>query len=279
VSAAGVRQASGRPAVLAPPRIKWHYPQDAMEQLDLRLYAIVDPENAGGHDLLDLARAVAAGGATLVQLRDKASGTAAMIEEARALKAVLAPFGVPLIVNDRVDVALAAQADGVHVGQDDMSVEEARGLLGPEPFIGLSIRTVEQARAAPLALLDYAGIGGIYATTSKSGGKAPIGIEGLRSVVQAFRHRMGNFPTCGIAGITAANAEAVIAAGADGISVISALSHRSDPETAARELRAVVDAALAKYAPKVPDVSDRRRRTDDGGQTTADRGRSRPLMP
>jgi thiamine-phosphate pyrophosphorylase len=247
-----------------------------MEQLDLRLYAILDPENVGGHDLLDLARAVAAGGATLVQLRDKASGTGAMIEEARALKAVLAPFRVPLIVNDRVDVALAAQTDGVHVGQDDTSVEEARGLLGPEPFIGLSIRTVEQARAAPLALLDYAGIGGVYATTSKTSGKAPIGLEGLRSVVQAFRHRIGNFPTCGIAGITAANAEAVIAAGAEGVCVISALSHRADPETAARELRAAVDAALAKYAPKVPDVRDRRRSTEGGGQTAGDGGRSRP---
>ena len=230
-----------------------------MEQLDLRLYAILDPEHAGGHDLLDLARAVAAGGATLVQLRDKVSGTAAMIEEARAIKVVLAPFRVPLIVNDRVDVALAAQAHGVHVGQDDMSVEEARHLLGPAPFIGLSIRTVEQAWVAPLAPLDYVGIGGVYATTSKTNGKAPIGLNGLSSVVEAFRQRIGNFPACGIAGITAANAEAVIAAGADGVCVISALSHHADPERAARELRAVVDAARAKYAPTVPDVRDRPR--------------------
>ena len=225
-----------------------------MEQLDLRLYAIVDPENTGGHDLVDLARAVAAGGATLVQLRDKVSDTARMIEEARALKAALAPFGVPLIVNDRVDVALAAEADGVHVGQEDMAVEEARRMLGPGPFIGLSIRTVEQAAAAPLALLDYVGIGGVYSTTSKTSGKSPIGLDGLRKVVGVFRERIGNFPTCGIAGITAANAEAVIAAGADGVSVISALSHCADPQAAARELRTVVDAALERYAPKVPAV-------------------------
>jgi thiamine-phosphate pyrophosphorylase len=225
-----------------------------MEQLDLRLYAIVDPHTTGGHDLVDLARAVAAGGATLVQLRDKISDTARMIDEARALKAVLAPFGVPLIVNDRVDVALAAEADGVHVGQEDLGVEEARRLLGPAPFIGLSVRTVEQAAAAPLALLDYVGIGGVYGTTSKTGGKSPIGVDGLRKVVQAFRHRIGNFPACGIAGITADNAEAVIAAGADGVCVISALSHRPDPQAAARELRAVVDAALNTHAPKVPAV-------------------------
>jgi thiamine-phosphate pyrophosphorylase len=225
-----------------------------LEQLDLRLYAIVDPENTGGHDLIDLARAVASGGATLVQLRDKVSDTARMIETARALKAALAPFGVPLIVNDSVDVALAAQVDGVHVGQEDMAVEEARRQLGPRPFIGLSVRTVEQAAVAPLALLDYVGIGGVYATTSKVSGRSPIGLDGLRRVVQAFRHRIGNFPACGIAGITAENAEAVIAAGADGVCVISALSHRRDPEAAVRDLRAVVDAALKKYAPNVPAV-------------------------
>jgi len=225
-----------------------------VEQVDLRLYAIVDPENTGGHGLIDLARAVAAGGATLVQLRDKVSDTARMIEAARALKAALAPFGVPLIVNDRVDVAIAADADGVHIGQDDMAVEEARGRLGPAPFLGLSIRTVAQAAAAPLALLDYVGIGGVYGTTSKASGKSPIGLDGLRRVVQVFRDRIGNFPTCGIAGITAQNVEPVIAAGADGVSVISALSHSPDPAAAARELRAVVDAALLKYAPKVPAV-------------------------
>ena len=225
-----------------------------MEQLDLRLYAIVDPENTGGHDLVDLARAVAAGGATVVQLRDKVSDTAHMIAQARALKAALTPFGVPLIVNDRVDVALAAQADGVHVGQEDMAVEEARRLLGPGPFIGLSVRTSEQAATAPLALLNYVGIGGVYSTASKTSGKSPIGLDGLRKVVQVLRSRIDNFPSCGIAGITAANAEPVIAAGADGVCVISALSHRPDPQAAARELRAVVDAAIEAHALKVPAV-------------------------
>jgi thiamine-phosphate pyrophosphorylase len=225
-----------------------------MEQLDLRLYAIVDPENTGGHDLIDLARAVAAGGATLVQLRDKVSDTAGMIARARGLKAALAPFGVPLIVNDRVDVALAAEADGVHVGQEDMAVEEARGRLGPAPFLGLSVRTPDQAAAAPLALIDYVGIGGVYATSSKTSGKSPIGLDGLRKVIEVLRHRIGNFPACGIAGITAQNAEPVIAAGADGVCVISALSHAPDPAAAARELRSVVDAAIVRYAPKVPPV-------------------------
>ena len=225
-----------------------------MEQLDLRLYAIVDPENTGGHDLVDLTRAVAAGGATVVQLRDKVNDAARMIEEARAMKAALAPFNVPLIINDRVDVALAAGADGVHVGQEDMAVEEARRALGRAPFIGLSIRTAEQAAAAPLALLDYVGIGGVYSTTSKTSGKQPIGLDGLRHVVQVLRGRIGNFPSCGISGIMAANAEQVIAAGADGVAVISALSHHPDPQAAARELRSVVDTALRAHAPVVPAV-------------------------
>src|SRR5262249_49354018 len=97
--------------------------------IDLRLYAIIDPDDAGGHTLIDLARSVANGGATLVQLRDKLSDTRRLIEKARAIKAALDPFGVPLVVNDRVDVALASGADGVHVGQEDMAVKDARRLL------------------------------------------------------------------------------------------------------------------------------------------------------
>jgi thiamine-phosphate pyrophosphorylase len=225
------------------------------EQLDLRLYAIVDPQNTGGHDLIDLARAAAAGGATLVQLRDKVNDTGCMVEEARALKAALVPFRVPLIVNDRVDVVLAAGADGVHVGQEDMAAEDARRVLGPRALIGLSIRTPEQAAAAPLALINYAGIGGVYATLSKAGAKSPIGLDGLSHVIKVLRGRIAHFPTCGIAGITASNAAPVIAAGADGVSVISALSHRTDPQAAARELRAVVDAALTARAPRASAVT------------------------
>lgn len=221
--------------------------------VDLRLYAIVDPEHAGGHALPDLARMLARGGATLVQLRDKIHDTAAMVALARAIKAAL-PADVPLIVNDRVDVARAAGADGVHLGQEDGSVEEARQILGPAPFIGLSIKTVEQAQVAPLGILDYVGIGGVFGTTSKNNVNRPIGPDGLARIVRVFRDRIGNFPMCGIAGITAANAAQVIAAGAGGVSVISALSLAPDPVAAARELRAVVDAALEKYAPTPPAV-------------------------
>ena len=213
--------------------------------VDLRLYAIVDPEHAGGRSLPELAKFVAAGGATLVQLRDKRSGARLMVDTARAVKAALAPFGVPLLVNDRVDVALASGADGVHVGQTDMAVEDARRLLGPQAIIGLSINTEALAEAAPIETLDYVGIGGVYATTSKDQKNAPIGVDGLARIVDVFRRRDPKFPACAIAGINAANAGATIAAGADGVSVISALSLASDPTAAAKTMRVVVDDALA----------------------------------
>jgi thiamine-phosphate pyrophosphorylase len=215
-------------------------------QIDLRLNAIVDPERSGGHDLADLARRCAQGGATLIQLRDKLSETRAMVETARAIKKALAPFAVPLVVNDRVDVALAAGADGVHVGQDDMAVEDARRLLGRGAIIGLSIKTVDEANAAPVELIDYVGSGGVYATTSKQQKNAPIGPAGLARVIAALHARTPKLPVCGIAGIDTGNAAAVIAAGADGVAVISALSLAPDPAAAARALRGIVDAMLAK---------------------------------
>jgi thiamine-phosphate pyrophosphorylase len=214
--------------------------------VDLRLNAIVDPERAGGHDLVELARRVAEGGATLVQLRDKKGETRAMVDKARAIKAALAPFAVPFVVNDRVDVALAVQADGVHVGPEDMAAEDARALLGPNAIIGLSIKTVEEAAAAPLALIDYAAVGGLYMTLSKEQKSAPIGTEGLRRVAGVLRRRAPKLPVVGIAGIDAGNAAAVIAGGADGVAVISALSLNPDPAAAARNLREIVDGMLAK---------------------------------
>ena len=214
--------------------------------LDLRLYAIIDPQRAGGHDLVDLACRVAAGGATLVQLRDKRGEAGAMIEAARALKRALAPFAVPFIVNDRVDVVLASGADGVHVGPDDIAVADARALLGPDAIIGLSVKTVAAAETAPVELIDYAGVGGVYATLSKAQKSPPIGTQGFARVAEALRRRAPALPVCGIAGINAGNAAAVIGAGADGVAIISALSLAADPAAAARDLRKVVDAILAK---------------------------------
>lgn len=213
--------------------------------LDLRLYALIDSAVAGGRSLGDIAKLIA-NSTTLVQLRDKHGSTRQLVEEARELTAVLAPLDIPLLINDRVDVALAAEADGVHIGQDDMSPADARLLLGKTAIIGLSIKTVEQAKAAPLELLDYVGVGGVYATTSKDTSSAPIGLSGLGAVVQAIRARDPKFPICGIAGINQSNAGDVIMQGADGVAVISALSMAPDPTIAARDLLSEVDGALAR---------------------------------
>ena len=213
--------------------------------VDLRLYALIDPAVAGGRTLAELAQRIA-GSATLVQLLDKHGSTRALVEEARELTVVLAPLDIPLIINDRVDVALAAEADGVHIGQDDMSPADARLLLGRTAIIGLSIKTVEQAKAAPLELLDYVAIGGVYSTTSKEDAKAPIGLSGLGAVVQAIRARDQKIPICAIAGINEGNAADVIAQGVDGVAVISALSLAPDPTLAGQNLLSAVDAALAR---------------------------------
>jgi thiamine-phosphate pyrophosphorylase len=213
-------------------------------RVDLRCYAIVDPEVSGGHELPDLCRMLAAGGVTLVQLRDKLSDTRVMVNRARAIKAALG--SVPLLINDRVDVALAIGADGVHIGWDDMAPADARALLGPDPIIGLTINSPQRAEAADLRLIDYAGVGGVYGTTSKATKNSPIGLAGLARVIDTLKRRKHDFPTCGIAGINAGNAAPVIEAGADGVSVISALSTATDPRAATAELLQVVDAALAK---------------------------------
>ena len=210
---------------------------------DLRLYALLDPAQRGGRDLAEIARLIG-GTATLLQLRDKHGTTRAMIEEAKAIKAALPD--VPLLINDRVDVALAAKADGVHVGWDDMEAADARRLLGKSAIIGLSLKTVVQAQSAPLDHLDYVAIGGVFATRSKDNPDPPVGLDGLRTIVDVVRKRASSMPVVAIAGIEAGNAAGVIAAGADGIAVISALSLAPDPASAATELREIVDRALAQ---------------------------------
>ena len=212
--------------------------------VDLRLYALVDPDRSGGHDLADLSRSLAQGGATLLQLRDKTGSTKRMIEQARAIKQALSGTSVPLLVNDRVDVALAAGADGVHIGWDDMPVADARRLLGREAIIGLSLKTREQVQAAPFDLLDYVCIGGVFETTSKDNPDQPVGVGGFAQLAAMVRARAPQIPVGAIAGIDENNAADVMTAGADGIAVISALSLSQNPAQAAARLRAIVDRGL-----------------------------------
>jgi thiamine-phosphate diphosphorylase len=216
-----------------------------MNPVDLRLYGIVDPTRTLGRDLVPLVRAAVAGGCTLIQYRDKPADTRAFVEQTRGLKAALEGTRVPLLVNDRVDVALAAGADGVHVGREDMHPADARRLLGPRAIIGITIKTPAQADELYRMPVDYACIGGVFATGSKLNPEPPVGLDGFSRI--AFRARLagGNMPVGAIAGIDHTNAASVIAMGADGIAVISAIFAVDNVEGAAQRLRTTVDGTLA----------------------------------
>ena len=206
----------------------------AFDAASLRLCLVTDRGLAAGRSVIDIALAAAHGGATMVQLREKDATTRAFVEQARALKAALAPLRVPLAINDRLDVALAVDADGLHVGQDDMPVDEARRLLGPGKFIGLSITAVDQVLRPDAAAADYLGVGPIYAQRTKEDAAAPLGIEGLRRL----RGLTGK-PIVAIGGLTPDNSAPALAAGADGLAVVSSIVAAGDPEAAARRFAAL----------------------------------------
>ena len=197
-----------------------------------RVYPLTDVE-LSGHSHADQVHLLSLGGATLIQLREKRLPALQFYEQARAALAVAKRSGVLLIVNDRVDVALAAGAQGVHLGQDDMPPEAARRLLGDEVVIGYSTHSVEQARHALTLPIDYIAIGPIFETASKSDTSPTLGLDGLRAV----RTTVGNVPLVAIGGISHSNAGAVIEAGADSVAVISAvLSDRDEIADATRTL-------------------------------------------
>jgi thiamine-phosphate pyrophosphorylase len=205
---------------------------------DWSLYLVTDRRLAGARSLEDLVRAALRGGVTAVQLREKECATRDFVELARALRAILAPAGVPLVVNDRVDVALAAGADGIHIGQSDMEYRDARRLLGPDAIIGLSVETPEQAGRAASFDVDYLGVGPVFPTPTKSDAAPAWGIEGLAALRRASRHLL-----VAIGGIHRENVADVIRAGADGIAVVSAICAAPDPEQAARDLGAAISSA------------------------------------
>lgn len=215
-----------------------------MKLVDLRLYGLLDPMRSGGRDLAELAVDAARGGATLIQLRDKDAATRVLVERARAIHRALRGTGVPLLVNDRVDVALAAETEGVHLGQDDMDVADARRQLGPGAIIGLTVKNEAHIDSASLGAIDYVAIGGVFETTSKDNPDPPVGVDGLKRLATRLRARRADMPVCAIAGITEDRIASVIGAGADGVAVISAIFMADDPKSAALGLRAAVDRAL-----------------------------------
>lgn len=207
-------------------------------KLDLSVYAITDAKLARGRSHQQVIAAAIRGGATIVQYREKNASTRRMIDDAHALRDLCRANGVPFIVNDRVDVALAVDADGVHVGQDDMPASLARKLIGREKILGVSAENEEQARAAIADGADYVGAGAVFATATKADANQPIEIAGLLKIA-----RVCTLPMVGIGGINSSNAASVIRAGAAGVAVISAIVSADDVERATRELRRVVEEA------------------------------------
>lgn len=200
---------------------------------ELGLYLVIGAGDTAGRPLTEVVAAAVDGGVDLVQLREKHSDTRTLYERARALKDLLDPRGVPLIVNDRLDVALAVDAAGVHLGQEDMPPDVARRVMGPGPIIGLSVSDAAEAATADPAVVDYTGIGAVYATGTKADAGAAIGPAGVREL----RAQVA-MPSVAIGGISARNAPELRGTGVEGIAVVSAIAGADDPTAAARELRA-----------------------------------------
>ena len=201
----------------------------------LKLYLVTDRPLSLGRPIEEIVIEAVAGGVTMVQLREKEAPTGEFVALAKSLKALLAPLGVPLIINDRVDVALAADADGVHIGQSDMSYEDARQLLGGDKIIGLSVENFDDLAVANTLDVDYVGISPVYGTPTKSDTAEPFGLEGLRKAVAMSVH-----PTVAIGGMNASTIGEVMAAGTDGVAVVSAICSAPSPRKAAQELLKVI---------------------------------------
>lgn len=206
--------------------------------LDLRLYLITDSDLVGERSMLDVVDQASANGVGLVQLRDKRAEARDLLALAEALKAMLTPKGVPLVVNDRVDVAAAAGV-GCHIGQSDLPPSAARAILGDDAIIGLSLDRVGQAQACDPACLDYVAHGPFAATGTKADAGKPVGIEGIERV-----RALTVLPLVAIGGIDATNAADAIKAGADGVAVVSAVMAARDPGAAAKVLNDVVTRTL-----------------------------------
>lgn len=202
--------------------------------LDLSVYLVLGPQDCPGQDPVDVALAAAENGATVIQLRDKTGTTREQVDLAQRLMTALKPLNVPFIVNDRVDVALAVEADGVHVGQDDMDASKVRELIGPNKLLGLSVSTQEELDAADLIASDYLGIGACFPTLSKDDA-ADVGMQNFKVLT-----KQANLPVVGIGGISLDNADQVIKAGAEGVAVISAICGSPDVAGATQELWNIV---------------------------------------
>jgi len=207
--------------------------------MDYSVYLVTGASHSAGRTTPEIVAAAIDGGVSVVQLRDKDTSVRERLEVGREIRDLTREAGVGLIVNDRIDLAQAIDADGVHLGDDDLPVDVARDLLGPDAIVGRSVSFVDDAVAAEQAGADYLGVGAVYATGSKDDiddDEHGIGPERIAAIADAV-----SIPVVGIGGITDDNAGPVIEAGADGVAVITAITKADDPAAATRELRATVE--------------------------------------
>jgi thiamine-phosphate pyrophosphorylase len=202
----------------------------------LRLYMVTDQLLMRGRPLADVVAAAVQGGVSCVQLREKDLGTREFLAQALLLRKLLAPLRVPLVINDRIDIALACGAEGVHLGQSDLPVAEARKLLPPEVFIGWSVESMGDVVQSAALPLDYLGVSPVFTTPTKTDTGRAWGLDGLARVRAATR-----LPLVAIGGIHAGNARQLLRAGADGLALVSALCAADDPQAAAAGLRSICD--------------------------------------
>ncbi len=208
----------------------------AIDTDKLALYLVTDPDLCAKFGLIETVQAAVAGRVSIVQLRDKYATTAQLISQAKALQPILASHNVPLIINDDVEAAIACDADGIHVGQDDLDVVRVRQQVGPDKIVGLSVETVEAGLRVDAGIVDYVGISPIFATQTKGDHKPPVGFDGLADIVTS-----SPVPSVAIGGLNADHCEAVFAAGAEGIAVVSAICGKDDPHQATAIIRQQVD--------------------------------------
>jgi thiamine-phosphate pyrophosphorylase len=209
-----------------------------LHNVDYSLYLVTDRGLARGRSTLEIVSAAVHGGATVVQLREKDCYTRDFIEQALTIKEFLKDRGVPLIINDRLDVAQAVKADGVHLGQTDMPLGVAKKILGDSMIIGISAESVQDAVEAEKGGADYLGVSPIYKTPTKTDTAPPLGLKGLRKIRKAVR-----LPLVGIGGLNRDNAAEVIRNGADGVAVISAIVAADDPQAATNALKQIIKEA------------------------------------
>ena len=205
---------------------------------EVSVYLVTDPGLSNGRSEIEVVRAAFAGGVRLFQYRDKEASARTYLEKARALSVVCRELGAWLLLNDRVDIAASVDCDGVHLGQDDLPTADARAILGPAKIVGRSTHTLEQARDAVAQGAGYINIGPVFPTSTKKVAVAPVGLDVVREVAKA-----SSVPVTTMGGIGLSNARQVVAAGADRVAVVTALTKAADIAAAARELCAEVEGA------------------------------------